>query len=762
MVVVPIAVMGVIGMYLAITTLKSYTIQQLELSLSSKAETFENFLSGVRADLIFITENGNLKLFMGTNISGYLKSMENDLLAFSKNRPQYYQLRYIDESGFERVRIEYDGVTSKVVVKENLQLKRDRYYVTLANIYPPGTVYVSPMDYNMEWGKVEHPQKQVVRFTTSVADATGVKRGVIVMNLYASYLLNMVEKFGKIGGAPLLVDSWGRYIFRQPDTSAKNITAEVGDNIDGLYGSLEPSLIPKLMSRRQGTITSGKHIISYVPIFTGDVGKNFTGDVGNNFWVLGLRYPIHIIFDSVTRLSFYLLVIGVTALTISISLGLYMSRRLASPILQLNEGVDHISKIDFKHRVRIKTGDEVEGLADNFNLMASKLEDFHYKITRWNEDLQNEVEKRTKELKDSEAELLGERDKLKNLIHSAGEGVIITDTDQNINLINTAALKILASSSSKLKNQSLFKTELIDAAFLDELINKGRVHYSSTKAYNGKTLDLSLTILRSKGGDVQGSMVLFRDMTEYKKMMETRREMESQIFQAEKLMSLGVLSAGIAHEIGNPLAAIKVSAQALAEEEDITNTTSFYIARLVKEVDRLNTFVKTFSNFAYSHTTMIKKCDMEDVLKETVFWMRKEAENHGVVINFNSSKETLKEVSVDPDRIKQVLINLIINAVHSMSGGGKVGISIKGVRVPKRGVEISVSDEGEGIPKEDLRRVFDPFYTTKSDGTGLGLAVSMKIVKDHGGEFSIDSTINCGTTFKVFLPYSTKGKSHAA
>jgi signal transduction histidine kinase len=153
---------------------------------------------------------------------------------------------------------------------------------------------------------------------------------------------------------------------------------------------------------------------------------------------------------------------------------------------------------------------------------------------------------------------------------------------------------------------------------------------------------------------------------------------------------------------------------------------------------------------------------MEDVLKETVFWMRKEAENHGVVINFNSSKVTLKEVSVDSDRIKQVLINLIINAVHSMPDGGKVDISIKGVRAPKRGVEISVSDEGAGISEEDLSRVFDPFYTTKSDGTGLGLAVSMKIVKDHGGDLSIDSTINCGTTCKIFLPYSTKGESHAA
>lgn len=759
MVVVPIAVMGVIGMYLAITTLKSYTIQQLELSLSSKAETFEKFLGGVRGDLMYLKESGHLKSFMNTNRSWYLKALAEDLLSFSKNRPQYYQLRYIDENGFERVRIDSDGVTSKVIAKENLQLKRDRYYFTLASIYPPGTVYVSPMDYNVEWGKVEQPQKKVVRFATSVADNSGIKRGIIVLNLYADYLLNMVQELEKVGGTALLVDSWGRYIFRQTDSSANDLMAETGG---GLYGKLEPSLIPKLMSRRQGTITSGKHIISYVPIFTGDVGKKFTGDVGNNFWVLGIRYPVHIIFDSVTKLSFYLLTIGVIAFTISISLGLYMSRRLASPILQLNEGVDHIGKRDFKHRVHIKTGDEIEDLADKFNLMASRLEDFDSKITSWNEDLQNEVEKRTKELKNSEAELVRERDKLKNFIHSAGEGVIITDMDRKINLINPAALKILALSSVKLKNKSLFKSDLIEAHIFEELINKGRVHYSTTKEYNGKTLDLSVTILRSKDGDVQGSMILFRDMTEYQKMIETRREMERQIFQAEKLVSLGVLSAGIAHEIGNPLAAIKVSAQALAEEEDITNTTSFYIARLVKEVDRLNKFVKTFGDFAYSHTKKITKCQMENVLEETVFWMRKEAENHGVVINFNSSKATLKEVSVDPDRIKQVLINLIINAVHSMPDGGKVGISIKGVRIPKRGVEISVSDEGAGIPEEDMSRVFDPFYTTKSNGTGLGLAVSMKIVKDHGGDLSIDSTVNCGTTCKVFLPYSTKGKSHAA
>ena len=223
---------------------------------------------------------------------------------------------------------------------------------------------------------------------------------------------------------------------------------------------------------------------------------------------------------------------------------------------------------------------------------------------------------------------------------------------------------------------------------------------------------------------------------------------EEQLRRAERLSALGELSAMLAHEIRNPLASIRGTAEILMEEGTPESRGEF-LQILVKESDRLNHVVEDFLRMARPEPAQKRECDINEELGNMVTLLSAQARSSSVGLEMTSGD--LPRVVADPEKLHQAFMNLLLNAIQASPQGGRVQVAT--TFLPERGaVRIRFSDQGVGIPKEALARIFEPFFTTKGSGTGLGLPITRKIVEGHGGTLEVESEPGGGTTFTVLLP----------
>ncbi len=230
---------------------------------------------------------------------------------------------------------------------------------------------------------------------------------------------------------------------------------------------------------------------------------------------------------------------------------------------------------------------------------------------------------------------------------------------------------------------------------------------------------------------------------------------EEQLRRADRLSALGELSAGMAHEIRNPLGSIRGTAEILREGIARDDKRFEFAEILVKEVDRLEGVVRDFLNFARPTDQELKSVPVCEALQEVVTLTRQQALKSNVVINLETAAGT-KQASGDFEQYKQAFLNLVLNALQVMPQGGRLDI---GCQEQEDVLRVTFSDSGPGIPAELQDRIFNPFYTTRSEGTGLGLAITHRIIDGHGGKLSVDSRPGEGATFIVDLPLWTRRDS---
>jgi signal transduction histidine kinase len=216
--------------------------------------------------------------------------------------------------------------------------------------------------------------------------------------------------------------------------------------------------------------------------------------------------------------------------------------------------------------------------------------------------------------------------------------------------------------------------------------------------------------------------------------------------RAERLKSLGEMAAGMAHEVKNPLAAIRSSAQILAGH--VTGKDAEFAGIVVSEVDRLNKVVNEFLNYARPAPLRREPVKLSAVLDSCLELLAPVIRDKGISVR-TDYPEAEATVSADPAQLRQVFLNLMLNAVQAVDNQGGVEVSI---REAGREARVTVKDSGAGIPIDKLKNVFEPFYTTKPGGTGLGLPIAQRIVTEHGGRLLIESGPGAGTTATVILP----------
>jgi two-component system NtrC family sensor kinase len=235
------------------------------------------------------------------------------------------------------------------------------------------------------------------------------------------------------------------------------------------------------------------------------------------------------------------------------------------------------------------------------------------------------------------------------------------------------------------------------------------------------------------------------------RMSQELEDRGEEIIQAKKLASLGVLTAGVAHELINPLNNISMITQNSLELYDYLSKENRMALwnRVAEETKRMEAVVRNLLDFSKSREAKLKEANINDVVRKSVQLMQNTLDLTNIEPVMNLERN-LPRVRVDEHQIEQVIVNLIVNAVQAMSPGGKLYLDTK--RGDDDKIYIRVKDTGQGIPPEYLPNIFDPFFSTKSSGTGLGLSVSYGIIKNHKGNIRVESTVGVGTTFTIELP----------
>jgi PAS domain S-box-containing protein len=336
---------------------------------------------------------------------------------------------------------------------------------------------------------------------------------------------------------------------------------------------------------------------------------------------------------------------------------------------------------------------------------------------------------------------------VKEILDGIEIGVVLLNREGKIIFANKASEEILEHKRDFLLGKRLLS--LLPQGAKELGIRKGDGQIFFRKKKGGIPFKLLIVPYHDSQGKERGQVANLQDMTQIYKMQE-------EILRIDRLAYLGEFSSTLAHEIRNPLAGIKTTAQALSEELGQDASKREYIDRIIKEIDRLNDLLRTFFSFAKPRQLDLTPCQIVDIVKEVRGLLAKEAEKMRVTIN-EVYADDLPPVSLDINQMQQVFMNLFLNALDAMPVGGQLTVEVDRRDSQEEWIQVQVKDSGHGIAPEHLTKIFDPFFTTKSKGLGLGLAITNKIMEGHGGTIAVDSAPGKGSTFILSLPVVDDG-----
>lgn len=345
------------------------------------------------------------------------------------------------------------------------------------------------------------------------------------------------------------------------------------------------------------------------------------------------------------------------------------------------------------------------------------------------------------------------RDFSENIIESVNVGVLAFDLEHRITGWNSAMVKLYGLSRTEAigsELESIFPPEL-----LAELPTSSDPHHTvnvykfSLRTSDGRRLivNSSMTPLIGKDEQVIGRLLVFNDITE-------RVNLEDQLVQAEKLSSIGLLAAGVAHEVNTPLAVISSQAQMLAKQMSAEDPSARTVDKIIKQSFRASEIVNNLLKFSRVSGSEYSELDLNRVIRETLSLIEPMLRASNISLNAQLSP-SVPPLYGNPGKLQQVFMNLIMNARDAMPRGGELTLATESENST---IHVEVSDNGMGIPAEELSKIFDPFFTTKSKsrGTGLGLAVTYGIIREHSGKIGVESAPGRGTTFRLEFPTARK------
>ncbi len=336
-----------------------------------------------------------------------------------------------------------------------------------------------------------------------------------------------------------------------------------------------------------------------------------------------------------------------------------------------------------------------------------------------------------------------------SIVSNLSSGLFTINREGKIRVFNQYAEKLTGITQEDAYDKPLHEVIPGFVAFSggNEHVNRGEIKY---RTFSGETriIGFNSVPLYDKSGAQDGQIINFQDLTRIKKM-------EEELNRADRLAAIGELSASIAHEIRNPLASISGSVQLIANGDGIAEKDRKLLEIVLRETDRLNGLIEDFLDYARPVRPVKVKVHVKRFFTDLQAQLAADSRFGDIMLDYNAADDLC--ISVDTDQFKQVFWNLLINSVEAMKGEGCIAIDAFSCRdeldTDQRGsVKIVIADTGCGMDNEQIRRLFEPFYTTKQEGTGLGLATVYRIIEAHGGKIEVSSIKGTGTVFTIVLP----------
>jgi PAS domain S-box-containing protein len=461
-------------------------------------------------------------------------------------------------------------------------------------------------------------------------------------------------------------------------------------------------------------------------------------------WSVGITLQHSEFMADIIKLRQSMMTFSALIITLIIFVSLLFVKSLTQPISQLITGARAIGAGDLDQTIRVESSDELQGLAREFNKMTVKLKT----------SMQEIVELKT--FND-------------DIFRSVSSGIITVNRKGDLTSINKSAQKILSFSKGKLDNGTKEKIPAGIKKALALLIltlgKKEKIEHQVLDFFNQQGepvfIEINTSLLNESGGKAIGAIADIRDVT-------LRKRMEELMIRVDKLASLGELSAGIAHEIRNPLAGMKTSIQVLAKK--LTGPSQLLLIEgVLSEIDRLNEIVTDLLKFSGPSPSFPIPVDIKIVLQKTLDLLMEKIKKLNIKI-VQKYDDKIPDAFLDREQIQQVFLNLMLNAVNAMPGGGTLTISIKRImdqdRIKERITQsfdqgfsmeneymaVSFTDTGSGIKQENLLKVFNPFFTTDPNGTGLGLSIAHKLLEKNNAYIYIDSKGKKGCRVTLIIP----------
>lgn len=398
----------------------------------------------------------------------------------------------------------------------------------------------------------------------------------------------------------------------------------------------------------------------------------------------------------------------------------------------------------------------LQQLFENFNVATASLKQAYANLETKFESINHELEIKNMELKNTISEKEEMKNYLQNILESLTNGVIVTDLEGKIQWVNKCAGIFAGVEETDVRGKhvstlfDVLSLENWEGILFSEYLKGGVGHKIKL---NGRTMEIFSSPVAARNGETLGNVFILRDITR----IERLEEMEK---RSEKFASMGEMAANIAHEIRNPLGSIELFASLLMKDLKEKRDRD-RVAQIVSSVKNMDNKISNLLLFTKTKIPRLEVVNINEVLKETLFFAEQLASQGSISLDYTFDEGEARVVC-DVEMMKQVFLNIILNGIQAMPNGGNLYIETKFSNVDKAihnvtpFVEIMFKDDGIGISRENLPKIFDPFFSTKEGTSGLGLPIVHNIIDMHKGAIHVESGNGGGTVFTVLLPYEEK------
>jgi signal transduction histidine kinase len=780
--------------------------ESLQMRAQHVAETIADFLRQCESDVLFLAgsdlDRQSLLNFYVNRRGEVWERSQGPSSKESRNLhllvPLYRSIALIDRNGREQVVIRDGKFLGKDQLRDVSQpsateFKNERYVERIKNL-KKREIYVSHLTgYHVsrqeQLAGSPDPEtavsgavyQGVVRFGSPVFDAHGRFNGMVIISLDHRHLMEFSQHIDpgrnfstnfpsyKSGNYAFLFDDEGWIIthpkywdirgldrhgvlvppYSEHSSKTDIETGRIPFNLDhaGFIHPNYPRVAAAVRQQRAGfvditNVGGSKKIMAYAPILynSGEYQKHgIFGGVTIGFQVdqfhdaarKGSRLITKQFNEHRTRSAVILML---TALLSGLS-AWGLSRGISHPLRQLTDGAHKLAAGDTSYRVTVSSTDEIGELASTFNFMAEELE-----------NRKNSLLSTLDELRRSRLEIIDERNFKESILESISSAIVTFSHDGLLTSINATGRQFLGNDVSfDTHYRDVFngwgEMSTLVARSLNDTSHYGREPFNIER--NGVMTHFEVGFFPIGRNAEKGLTVTMRNETEKEKLRE-------EMIRLDRLASLGKLSAGIAHEVRNPLTGISLLLDDLHDRAATASDDQIMIKKAVSEIERVERLINALLNYSSPVRVEFRQSDLEMVIHDTVLLMRRQCERQKVRIS--ATVEKLVTFRFDPEKIKQALLNITRNALEAMPDGGEIIIATS---TEPDHVIITISDTGPGIRDEDLPLIFEPFFTRKGAGTGLGLSITQRIVEEHGGLLFAESNPDSGTVFTLKLPMTS-------